>query len=109
MMKMPKKSEYIGFKNYERKVKYQKHVNCSKGYKSQFVDDKFSKPCKSYLGEDTVYNFINSILGESKYCSSVTKKHINNELVMTKKDYEDYETLRSVAFIIMILFMVVLK
>ena len=39
------------------------------------VDDKFSKPFKSYLGEDTVYNFINSRIEESKYCSDVMKKH----------------------------------
>ena len=33
--------------------KYQKHVSCSYGYKLVCVDDKLSKPFKSYLGEDT--------------------------------------------------------
>ena len=42
--------------------KYQKHVACSYGYKLVRVDDKFSKPFKSYLGEDAVYNFISSMI-----------------------------------------------
>ena len=71
--------------------KYQKHVACSYGYKLVCVDDKFSKPFKSYLGEDAVYNFISSMIKESKYCSDVMKKHFNKELVMTKKDNEDFE------------------
>ena len=53
------------------------------------VDDKFSKPFKSYLGEDTVCNFISSIIRESIYCSNAMKKHFNEELVMTKEDNED--------------------
>ena len=31
------------------------------------------------------------MIEESKYCSDVMKKHVNNELVMTKKDNEDFE------------------
>ena len=31
--------------------KYQKYVACSYGYKLVFLDDKFSKPFKSYLGK----------------------------------------------------------
>ena len=54
------------------------------------ADDKFSKPFKSYLGEDALYNFINSKIEVSKYCSNVMIKHFNKELVMTKK-YEDFE------------------
>ena len=34
--------------------KYQNQVACSYGYKLVCVDDKFSKPFKSYLGENTV-------------------------------------------------------
>ena len=78
---MPKKSEYIKFKNYERQIKspfiiyadfesilvpenngkknpnktytnkYEKHIACSYGYKLVCVNDKFSKPLKSYLGK----------------------------------------------------------
>ena len=50
---------------------YQKHVAYIYGYKLGFADDKFSKPVKSYLGEDAVYNFINSMIKENKYCSNV--------------------------------------
>ena len=45
---------------------YQKHVACSYGCKLIYVDDKFSNPFKSYLGEDDVYNFINSMIKENK-------------------------------------------
>ena len=61
--------------------KYKKHVACSYGYKLVCVDDKFSKPFKSYLGEDAVYNFINSMIEESKYCTDMMKKHFNKKLV----------------------------
>ena len=43
----------------------QKDVACSYGYKLVCVDDKFSKPFKSYLGQDAVCNFINSVIKES--------------------------------------------
>ena len=71
--------------------KYQKYVVRSYGYKLVCVDDKFSKPFKSYLGGDAVYNFINSMIEESKYCSDVMKINFNKKPVMTKKDNQDYE------------------
>ena len=55
------------------------------------VDNKFSNDFKLYLGEDAVYNFISSMIKESKYCSDVMKKYFNKEPVMTKKDNEDFE------------------
>ena len=63
--------------------KYQKHVACSYGYKLVCVDDKFSKPFKSYLGEDAAHTFISNMIEESKYSSNVMKKYFNKELVMT--------------------------
>ena len=107
---MPKKGEWIKFKNYEIKPKspftiyadferilvledsekqnpkesyinkYQKYIACSYGYKLVCADDKFSKS----WGKDEVYKFINNMVEESKYCSEVMKKHFNKELVMTK-------------------------
>ena len=65
--------------------KYQKHVACSYGYKLVCVDGKINKSFNSYLGEDVVYNFNNSMVKESRYCSNAMKKHFNKELVMTKK------------------------
>ena len=63
--------------------KYQKHVACNYGYKLVRTDDKFSKPFKSYLDEDAVYNVISSMIKESEYCSDVIKK-FNKELEKKK-------------------------
>ena len=52
------------------------------------VDNAFSKLFRSCLGEDTVYNFINSMVEESKYCD---EKHFYKELVMTEIDSEDFK------------------
>ena len=119
--KMSKEGEYFKFKDFKRKIKlsfmiyadienilvpednvkqnpkesytnkYQKHVSCSYVYKLVCVNDKFSKPSKSYFGKNAVYNFIGSMIVESKYCSDVMKKHFNKELVMTKEDNDDFE------------------
>ena len=55
------------------------------------VNDKFSKPFKSYLGKDAVSNFINSMIEESKYCSEVMRKHFNKKLVTAKDNDQDFE------------------
>ena len=65
------------------------YTACSCGYKLVCVDDEFSKPFETYLDEDAVYNFINSIIEKSKYYSEVLKKHFKEGLVMIKKDNED--------------------
>ena len=57
--------------------KHPKHIACSYGYKLECVDDKLIKPFKSYLREDAGYNFISSMIEESKYCRDVMKKHFN--------------------------------
>ena len=117
---MPKKVEYVKFKTFERKVKsplmiyadfesilvpedngqqnpnesytnkYQKHVACSYGYKLVCVDDKFSKPFKSYLGKDAVSSFISTMIEEGKYSSDLMKKHFSKEHMLTK-DNEDFQ------------------
>ena len=68
--------------------KYQKHVACSYGYKLVCVDDTSAKSC---LGENAVYNVINSMVEEDKFFSDVMKKHFNKELAMIKKDGEDFK------------------
>ena len=118
---MPKKGEYVKFENFERKIKslfmiyadfesilvlkvngrqnpkesytnkYQKHVACSYGYKLVCVDDKFSKPFKTYFGRDAVYNFINIMIEENKCCGDVMKKHFTKEFTTTKEDNEDFK------------------
>ena len=49
------------------------------------------------------------MIEESKYCSDVMKKHFNKELVMTKKDNEDFENSTKCWTVIMIILMVMLK
>ena len=91
---MPEKGEYVKFKNYQRKMKSpfliyadfesilvpkdNKKQNPEKyftnKYQKNIFDDKFSKPFKTYLSEDAAYDFINSMIKESKYCSDVIKK-----------------------------------
>ena len=41
---------------------------CSYGYELVCVDDKFTKPFKTYLDKDSVYSVINNMIEESKYC-----------------------------------------
>ena len=54
--------------------KYRKHIACSSDYKLVCVYDKFSTHFKTHLGKADVYNFINSMIQESKYCSKLIKK-----------------------------------
>ena len=70
--------------------KYQKHVVCNHGYKLACVDNKFSKPFKSYLDEGAVYIFINKMVEETRYRSDMMKRNSNKELAMTEKDLEDF-------------------
>ena len=67
---MPEKNEKQNPNEYYTK-KYQKEVPSSYGYNWVCADDKFSKPFRSYLGNDAFYNFIISMIKESKYCSDV--------------------------------------
>ena len=62
MIKMPKKSLYVKFKNYENQIKspfsiynkYKKYVACNYSYELVCIDDIFGKNFKSYLVEDAV-------------------------------------------------------
>ena len=63
-------------KNY----KYQTHVACSFGYVLVCVDDKFSRPLKSYLHEHDVYNFVSGMIQESKHFSDVMKNILTKNL-----------------------------
>ena len=121
IIQMLEESEYVKFKNNERKIKspfmiyanfesismpedngkqspeesymnkYKKYVPWSYGYKLVSVDDKFSKYFKSYLGGDAVFNFINNMIEESKYCTDNMKTHLNKKLWMARKDNEDFK------------------
>ena len=56
--------------------KYQEHVACIYGYELAFVVDKISKRFKSYFGEGTAYNFINSVTEGNKYSSNILTKSL---------------------------------
>ena len=71
--------------------KYQKHIACSYGYKLAYVEDTFSKPIKTNSGKNSVYNFINNMTGESKYCTDLMKKCFKKELVMNKEGNEEFK------------------
>ena len=38
-----------------------------------------------------IYNFINNMIGESKYYNDVMKKHFNKKLGMTKEENESFK------------------
>ena len=104
MINVLEKDECIGFKNYERKIKSPFMIDAD--FESILVpeDNGQQKPEESYtnktqkmlfavmainkymlmlrLGEDAVYNFIDSMI----------EKKINKELVMTKEVDKDFET-----------------
>ena len=43
-------------------------------------EDKFSEPFKLYLGKDSIYNFISSIIKESKCCIDLIKNVLKKNL-----------------------------
>ena len=66
---------------------YQKHEDCSYGYKVIFCsDDLYTKPIQRYRGKNAVYKFMERVLEEVEYCKGVVKKRFNKPLVMTEND-----------------------
>ena len=65
-----------------KNVSYDFH---SCGCKFVCVNDKFSKPFMSYLGEDAFYSFLNSMSKENKYCSEVMKNILTKNLWWREK------------------------
>ena len=71
---------------------YQRHVDCSFGYKVVCCyDDKYTKPIQLYRGEKAVYKFLENMLKEVKYCKNIMKKHFNKPLRMTKEDEDEFK------------------
>ena len=88
--------------------KYQKHVACSYGYKLVCVDDKFSKPFRSYLGEDAVYKFINNLIKKVNNVVIWWKKIITRNLWWLKKMIKILKTLLNVGSLIILMLMMML-
>ena len=71
---------------------YQKHTDCSYGYKLVCCyDDKYTKPLKIYRGKKAVYKFMEAMLEEVKYCKKTMRKCFNKPLKMTKEDIEAFK------------------
>lgn len=71
---------------------YQKHTDCSYGYKVVCCyDDIYSKPIKIYRGPKAVYKFMEAMLKEIGYCKYVMKKYFNKPLQMTQFDEEQFQ------------------
>ena len=71
-------------------TKAKKHLACSYVYRLVCVDDKFSKPFKTYLSKDVVY-FINNMVEESNIAVKWWKKHFNKEPVMARENNKDFK------------------
>ena len=66
---------------------YQTHEDCGYGYKVVCCyNNKYSKPVQIYRGENAVYEFMEKMLGEVKYCKNIMKKEFNKPLKMTDDD-----------------------
>ena len=87
--------------------KYQKHIASSYAYKLICVDDKFSKPFKSYLGVKMLFIILLmfGMIKESKYCNDMMKDHFNKDWL--KKLMEVLSPL-NVGFLIIIMLIVML-
>ena len=72
--------------------KYQDHVPCSFAYKLICVDDEFTKPVIVFSGKNAAYKFIEAILKEFEYFKKVMKKHFNNNLIMSEKEEEQFQS-----------------
>ena len=75
--------------------KYQAHIPCSFAYEVICVDDKFNKPVVLYREKNSVYRFIETMLGEYDYCKKKKeiKKHINKNLAMSEKDKHIFQSI----------------
>ena len=54
------------------------------------ADGWYSKPYKTYLGEDAIDKFLNDLIKESEHCSKVIGTKFNKPLIMSEKDNEDF-------------------
>ena len=64
---------------------------------------------KNVASNHKVYNFISSIIEESKYCSDIMKNYFNKKFVMIKKGNEYFKNSTNFVSVIMIILMVMLK
>ena len=70
--------------------KYQDHIVCRYGYKLMCADEWYSKPYKTYFGEDVIDKLSNDMIKESEYRSKVVETEFSKPLVLTEIDHEDF-------------------
>ena len=84
-----------GCKPYDEKSytqAYQKHTDCSYGYKVICCyDDNYSKTINIYRGEKAVYKFMEKMLEEVDYCKNIIKMNLNKKLEMTDDDENKFK------------------
>ena len=49
------------------------------------------EPFKSYLRKYAAYNFVGSMINESKFCSDAIKNYFNTKPLMPKNNNEKFE------------------
>ena len=117
LTKMTAKGEYVNFKNHGQKIQspFMTYANFEsilmpENNEKQYPNNSYTKNIKnmllavmainyyvsmisfnSYLGEDAVYKFVNSIVEGSKYCEDLMKQYFNKELAINKKDNKDFK------------------
>ena len=73
------------------------------------TNHNFSKPFKSYLGENAVSNLINSMVEEHKNYSDMMRKYFNKELVWLKRMMTILTTLLNAAFVMYLMLITIFK
>ena len=72
--------------------KYQQHTASSYGYKLVCCyDDKYTKPVKTYWGEDSVERFMKKVLKEEGYCRKIIRSKFNKPLVMSEEEEQMFK------------------
>ena len=72
--------------------RYQDKIVYGYGYRLIYADVQYSKPYKSYFGEDTINKFMTDTVNENIYCSKILHKNFDKPLAMNEKSYEDFES-----------------
>ena len=70
----------------------QEYIPGSFFYKILCVNDNFTKPVVLYREKNAINRFIETILEEYHYYKKVMKKHFNDNLVMSEKDEQRFQS-----------------
>ena len=70
---------------------YQKHIANSIGGKLVCVHNKFTLPTKTFIGSNSIIEFIGWVFEQQKYCNKIINERFNKKLKMTINDEEMYQ------------------